>query len=302
MSKMIILIGLPASGKTTWAKDFISQANIDHSWIRVCRDDIRFMLQNVDFIVENEKLVSSIEESTVRTALAFGKSVVIDATNIKKRYRNQWHKIAKEYNVNVVEEKFFSVSLNECIDRNNKRDRKVPESVIKTMFVDLNKNVPSSTSVVTTYPERFVMSYVADESLDKCIVVDIDGTISDSSHRNPYDTSLCYADTKITNVVDLVQRERYNGINVVFLSARCERYRDVTETWLKQNLSISTPELYLKPDKKESDPDFLFKSYCIEQIISKKYNILYCLDDRPNVCHILRKMGLTVFQLSDEEF
>lgn len=303
MVKLLILIGLPGSGKTTWAKKFIAERenDSDEAWVRVCRDDIRFMLQSVDFKVENENLVTEIENSAVRSALQLGKSVLIDATHIKKSHRNAWHKIAKEYNVSVVEEKYFDVSLEECLKRNSQRDRKVPNSVIESMYQTLKKDLPRS--LTTTYPLRYTMTYVRNNELPRCIIVDIDGTIADSMHRNPYDTSKCHEDKKITNVVDLAIKEFSSGTKIVFLSGRCERHRAVTESWIKANIpEISEYELFLKPNAIESEPDFLFKKDIVERKLVKKYNICYCLDDRPSVCRTLRKIGLTVFQLNDKEF
>ena len=78
MQELILTIGLPASGKTTWTNHEI-QCRPDY--VNVNRDDIRLMLQGRErynkFSKWREKLVSEIQTATVKEALLAGKSVII---------------------------------------------------------------------------------------------------------------------------------------------------------------------------------------------------------------------------------
>ena len=60
---VVITIGLPASGKSTWAKDWISNHD---NFIRVNKDDVRNMLNNGEYSPENEELVKTVRDSVGR--------------------------------------------------------------------------------------------------------------------------------------------------------------------------------------------------------------------------------------------
>ena len=62
-----LLCGIPASGKSTWGKKFV--ANNVAKWVRICRDDYRYMMKNVgwcDFDVE--KMISKLVNDTIVTS------------------------------------------------------------------------------------------------------------------------------------------------------------------------------------------------------------------------------------------
>ena len=65
--KIKILIGIPASGKTTWSKDFVRS---NDNWTRVSRDDFREMLKNSG-VVENkvENIINELVNSTIEQSL-----------------------------------------------------------------------------------------------------------------------------------------------------------------------------------------------------------------------------------------
>lgn len=51
MQKVIVLKGLPASGKSTWAKNLVLK---DSTYKRINKDDLRAMLDASKFSKENE--------------------------------------------------------------------------------------------------------------------------------------------------------------------------------------------------------------------------------------------------------
>ena len=52
----------------------------------------------------------------------------------------------------------------------------------------------------------------------------------------------------------------------------------------------------------DNRPDIQVKREIFETQIKGNYNVEYVLDDRPSVCRMYRKLGLTVLQLNDKEF
>jgi predicted kinase len=137
MSKLIILKGLPASGKSTWAVNEVEQ---NDKLIIVSRDSIREMLKgkykNFPFGSKMEELVTMIEEQSVYFSLHQGYNVILDATNF--RGSSKWKEILDkkigEGKVSIEIKDFSNVSLEECIERDKTRSKPVGEEVIKKMY------------------------------------------------------------------------------------------------------------------------------------------------------------------------
>lgn len=133
MITLIICKGLPASGKTTFSKGWV-QEDPTHR-VRINRDDIRNMLGPY-WIPNRENLVTIIENNCIISSLLNGYSVIIDATNFRHKFNNHWvlvHTGLTEDAV-VIEEKYFDVSVEECIKRDSMRTiGKVGKDVILKM-------------------------------------------------------------------------------------------------------------------------------------------------------------------------
>ena len=78
MQEIILLKGLPASGKSTWAKDFVEH---HAEYVRVNKDDLREMLNIRKFSRRGEKVVLKLEREIGMAALSLGKSLIVDDTN-----------------------------------------------------------------------------------------------------------------------------------------------------------------------------------------------------------------------------
>ena len=127
--KIIILKGLPASGKTTWAKEFCEN-NLEY--IRINRDDLRYMSGKY-WVPTREGYITALEHFAVETALNRGYSVIIDATNLNPKYSNWIDEIAMTHSVEI-ENKFFNVPVEECIRRDESRENPVGKAVIMRMY------------------------------------------------------------------------------------------------------------------------------------------------------------------------
>ena len=82
MSKLIICRGIPASGKTFWAKQWVLE-DPEHR-VRINQDDIRLMLGKY-WVPKREPLVQHIQEEALIEALLKGYDIVIDNTNLNKK-------------------------------------------------------------------------------------------------------------------------------------------------------------------------------------------------------------------------
>ena len=82
MSKLIICRGIPASGKTFWAKQWVLE-DPEHR-VRINQDDIRLMLGKY-WVPKSAPLVQHIQEEALIEALLKGYDIVIDNTNLNKK-------------------------------------------------------------------------------------------------------------------------------------------------------------------------------------------------------------------------
>lgn len=126
MAKLAIMCGLPRSGKTTLAK------SLEHEgWIRICPDDIRRELHGQPFVKEAEPTVWAVARDRVRGLLKADHRVLIDATNLTKRGRSSWRKLASEFRL-VLDIYLVETPFEVCLERDVGTDA-VPEDVLRRM-------------------------------------------------------------------------------------------------------------------------------------------------------------------------
>lgn len=82
MIKVILTKGLPASGKTTWAKAKLY--NNPGMYKRINKDELRSMLDDGKWSQHNEDFIIKVRDSLILQALEEGKHVIVDDTNFGK--------------------------------------------------------------------------------------------------------------------------------------------------------------------------------------------------------------------------
>lgn len=131
--KLLILQGLPGSGKSTWAKRFVKDKK---GWVRVNRDDLRHM-RGEYWVPEQEALITDWESMCTVLALQRRYNVVLDATNLSKRNVKSFIRFVDgwiSHDDLEIEYKFFDVSVEECIRRDSERENPVGSEVILGMY------------------------------------------------------------------------------------------------------------------------------------------------------------------------
>lgn len=139
MQKIIFLKGLPASGKSTWAKEYCKE---NPDYIRINKDDIRELLGNPKFSYEFEKGVLAIQHEMGLTALNSGRSLIVDDTNFAPKHEQYWGiiSVTRGIPMDVIN---FDTPVEECIERDSKREKPVGKAVIMDMYKKyiLSKNL-----------------------------------------------------------------------------------------------------------------------------------------------------------------
>lgn len=303
MSDIIITRGLPASGKSTFAKGLVQSAATD--WVRVNRDSIRWTQGVFPFgTPAQEEFVSVIEEALVVGALKAGLDVVIDATHLNPQYIRKWFKIAKAHSVRKVEVVDFEVPLAELIRRDFAREKLVGRAVIEKLAkrwkIGEDGKLPKAPVYngaempdLTPVPEW-------DDLLPTAIIVDTDGTLADMTGvRGPYDTTRYHLDNVHEDVASVV---RWLGEihTVIGVSGRDEKFSDVTSKWWTERARVSWDELYFRPEGDQRADDII-KAEIYERHIRGRYNIVGVFDDRARVLRMWRAKGLTTFAVGDTD-
>ena len=133
MIKFFMMIGLPASGKSEQAKKFAVEYDAEIFSSDSLRDE---MFGDVNHQANNDTLFKELHKR-IRECLISGKSAIMDATNINYKRRMEF---LKSFNKIPCEKiaVLMATPYETCLERNAQRERKVPEEVIKRMYMSWN--------------------------------------------------------------------------------------------------------------------------------------------------------------------
>ena len=235
--KLLILVGAPGSGKSTFARYFL---RTEDNWVRVNRDDFRLM-QFGDTLMSPfyEERITKMVEASVITLLKNHTNVIIDATNSSLRTLEDMVRTYTEYA--DISFKVFDLSVEELVKRCDKRYEQtgkfIPKSAIEKHVTQLQytkekfdfKPIPRAVKEATlTYATQ-------DSSLPKAIICDLDGTLSLLNGRDPYDASSADEDGLNAPVASVLAMAKAQGYKVILLSGREQLYKEPTERFLSKH-------------------------------------------------------------------
>ena len=283
---ILMLQGLPASGKTTIAKQLVELGNVT----RVNKDDLRAMLHGGVFSKENEREVLKARDNIIEESLRAGRAVVVDDTNFAPKHEATLRDIADKFEVPFVKH-FVDTPVDECLRRNGLREDPVPSKVIRGMY---NRYVipmtPPDLGIVTTEQEE----------KDEAIIVDVDGTLAHMVDRNPYDASRAMEDI-VDDATSVITGMAYShGYKVIILTGRSAEHRQVTEDWLEDN-GIPYDEIYTRADGDRRD-DAVVKEELYRTHVEPRFKVKFVLDDRNRVVDMWRRIGLKCLQVDYGDF
>jgi predicted kinase len=130
---LVILRGLPACGKTTYAR--AKMAEDPTGWVRASRDDLRAMMHNgVHIAGVTEPRIVRIRDYIITDSLRRGLSVICDETNLDPRKVAELQQLARKYGARSEVVDMTGVPLELCIERNAARPDPVPEEWIREQY------------------------------------------------------------------------------------------------------------------------------------------------------------------------
>lgn len=288
MTNLTILRGLQGCGKSSKAEALVKTSKGRTK--RVERDCLRQMLDFGEFSPKNEKTVTRVQEAIIALLLDEGFDVVSSDTNLNPKTHERLRRLGLDRGASVsTDNTLMGVPVEECIKRDLQRPRSVGERVIRQTYHRYRALFGIDESDIYNDP-----------SLPAAIVVDMDGTLADISHRNPYDTAKCLDDTLRCEVYDMLfglwrndDPISFDKPHIFIFSGREEKYRDLTKQWLEKihfNLPYS---LHMRPTG-EFVADEVVKRNLAEQYIRGTYRVLAWIDDRPRVIRMARDLGIKV--------
>ena len=139
MPKIILTRGIQGSGKSSWAKKWAEEDPEQSD--RRNNDDFRRMIGKY-WVPKREVIVSSTELHFINDVMCYGYDIVIDNMNLYPKYYEFVKRIIDDFNYMVTESEqytlefkdFVDVSLEECIERDSKRENPIGADIITNTY------------------------------------------------------------------------------------------------------------------------------------------------------------------------
>lgn len=286
--KAIITIGAPASGKTTWSKEWKAKSKNR----RVVERDVArmelFQLNNYSdykFSKKNEQDVTEYCKGTLEACRLFELDVCISDTNLNPVHREELVTFLEELGYEV-EFKTFDVDFFELVKRDEKRTEKtVGRQVIYKFYQQMQEYLGKE-------------KYVPDYNLPPAYIFDIDGTIADMTGvRGPFEWDKVSLDKPINSVLGVLDSLRVMGHKIVLLSGRDGSSRKLTEEWLDKH-EVEYDDLFMR-EAGDCRKDSIIKKELFDNNVVTKYYVYGVFDDRPQVCLMWQDLGIPLFKVGD---
>lgn len=137
---------------------------------------------------------------------------------------------------------------------------------------------------------------------DKAIIIDIDGTLADITHRErhvqekpknwPAFFKAMVDDQPYDWIIDLLNR--FEGVKIL-ITGRPEEYRSQTEAWLAK-YKMSYDHLYMRSTG-DYRQDTIVKKEIYKRDIQARFEVLFAIDDKDSIIEMWRELKLPCLQV-----
>jgi predicted kinase len=287
--KILILVGLPASGKSSYARQWVRADPTNRLIINYTE-----LRNGHPLTPETDKLAKQKAMELAEAAIKLGKSVVIDHTNLTLGARMRWLDLARKLNCDseVLE---LDVAVRTCVWRDSTRtaEQSVGRAVIHRMAL-----LTGWIDWTTTSTHR------------KFMILDLDGVIADNRHRrlfietNPADykayLEAAIDDKPIPQMIDMVKRLALHYSVLIVTARPIDICGKITEQWIKKHLNNNGLEdnyLYLFMRNAGDKRDSVEVKKEILGYLPPKDRIAMVLEDQEAIADMYRQEGLTVLKV-----
>jgi predicted kinase len=291
--KIIITVGIPASGKSTWSKDYVLR---NSEWARVNRDDFRSMLKNSGTCEPKvEAMINELEYGAIEHALHKKMNVIVDNTNLRAKYINA---IVKRFKYSAdIEFRIFDISLSKAMERNKMRSNVVNDADMERMYGEYKILIDSFVfQPIKKIARRPNITPVFETSLPNAVIFDVDQTIALVTNRGPFDWDKVHRDDLNPIVSEHIEFHRSLDRKIIIVSGRDGAALKGTADWLDL-YGLHYDELLMRPEE-DYRKDHVVKREIYEQHIKGKYNVLCVYDDRLQVLEMWNKLGIFTFNVN----
>lgn len=287
MKQLTILVGPPGSGKSTLAWELTQPKN--GGYYRINQDD------------QGKKGHWDAFTPILHTE----NNIVIDRMNFNKQQREKYLSAAKKHGYKtkiIVLHENQSTCLSRMKDRKDHPTITTEEqarSALNTFFTKYEKPTKDEADEIEfVYPKLSQWPW-------STIIVDIDGTLSNTDHRQKFMAGpkkdwpgffgAMHLDPVNEPIKKLTNTMRTNNV-VCIVSGRPDNYRDVTTKWLDDN-KIFYDHVFMRP-RNDSRADTIIKEIILDFELRTRYTILMSVDDRQCVVKMWRDNGVTCLDVA----
>lgn len=273
--------GLPGSGKTTWA--------LQQDGVKVSRDDLRRF-------TDDEDEITRMETDIIVRAVRSGQDVVIHNTNLEKRYLNRYVSLAGQLGTTFeIVDHFLDVPHSVLVERASERGGVWPGVLDK--FWKRYNHLKPGWFTPPNYPPAHPLKFNTANPVT--YIFDVDGTLANSDHRDPYDESLVHKDTLIRPVGEVFWSLFAAGFHIIVLSGRKDTSYKQTKEWIADRTGVPVNGFGLvMRGALDNRPDWLVKFEMLSSLQESDVNVLGVFDDRNSVLRMWETAGVHVFDVS----
>lgn len=292
--RAIVTVGVSASGKSVWARNF-AHTSLPENWHVCSRDDFRRQILEAIhkrtlkpgelwkmWKWKDEKIVNDRVHDALCRAAEMNHNVIVADTNLKGNFRDELCSKLRAFGYEV-DLKDFPVTLEEAWKRDAGRPDGVGHDVIFKQMEQWNEYIGRK-------------KYVGDWMLPAAVIFDVDGTLAHmNGKRGPFEWDKVDLDD-----VDHVVKVMFNGFKaaghkMIVMSGRDGVCFEKTSNWLADN-GIFYDEIFMRaPNDMHKDAEI--KEDLFWAHVAHKYNVVAVVDDRPVMCRRWMELGLKVINV-----
>ncbi len=140
MAKLIVIIGLPGSGKSFLAQQLL---RFHPDYHLISTDAIRSQLFGDESLQGPWSAILHQIQQQFQQAVAQNSGAIYDATNAQRRHRRDLIQLAREVGFDPIFGLWIQTAVEQCLKQNQQRSRQVPQEIILAMHRQLCDAPPS---------------------------------------------------------------------------------------------------------------------------------------------------------------